>query len=77
MLYLYQFQIIFTKKSRIITSKNLKTGVNVVALVNRFNVSSVKSWTAIFSIHASKSPVIIMNQLKSVYNSPLNPARLN
>ena len=27
-------------------------------------------WAAIFCIHASEVPVIIMNQLKSVYNSP-------
>ena len=50
---------------------NRKIGVNVVGLVNRFQTSSVKCWTAIFCIHVVKGPVIIMNQLKSIYNSPL------
>ena len=26
-----------------------------------------------FCIHASKGPVIVMNQLKSTYNSPFKP----
>ena len=30
----------------------------------------MKCWTTNFSIHASECPVIIMNQLKSVYNIP-------
>ena len=30
----------------------------------------MKCWTTNFSIHASKCPVFIMNQLKSVYNIP-------
>ena len=53
-----------------IASNNRKTGVNVVALVNRFLTSSVKCWTVIFCIYANKNPVIVMNQLKSIYNSP-------
>ena len=53
-----------------ITSNNRKTGVNGVALMNKFEPSSVKCWTANFCIHASKGPVIIMNQLNP--NRPLN-----
>ena len=52
-----------------ITSNDRKTGVNVAALVNRFYTSNVKCWTANFGIYASKGAVIIMNQLKSIYNS--------
>ena len=33
--------------------------------------SSVKCWTANVCIHAGKGPVIIMNQIKSFYNSLL------
>ena len=40
---------------------NRKTGLNVVALVNRFQTSSVKSWNANVCIHASKGPVFTMN----------------
>ena len=47
-----------------------KVKVNVVALVNRFLTSSVKCWTANFCIHTNKGPVIMMNKLKSIYNSP-------
>ena len=56
----------------IIASNNWKIGVNTAALVNRFQTSSVKCWTANFFIHASKGLVIIMDQLKSIYNSPFN-----
>ena len=45
-------------------------GMNFVVLVSRFQTSSVKCWTANFCIHASEGPVIIMNQLNSIYNSP-------
>ena len=55
--------------SRIITSNNRKTGVNVLGLLNRFSTSSVKCWTVNFCIHASKGPVIIISQSKSIYNS--------
>ena len=41
-----------------------------VALVNRFLISSVKCWTANFCIHTNKGLVIMMNKLKSIYNSP-------
>ena len=44
--------------------------VYVLGLFNRFSTSSVKCWTVNFCIHASKCPVIIMYQLKSLYNSP-------
>ena len=44
-----------------ITSNNRKIGVNVVALVNRFSTSSVKSWIAIFCIYARRGPVNIMH----------------
>ena len=47
-----------------ITNNNWKTGVNILALVNRFRTSNVKCWTANFCVLASESPVIIMNQLK-------------
>ena len=30
----------------------------------------MKSWTPNFCVHAIKGPIIIMNQLKSIYNSP-------
>ena len=40
--------------------------MNILALV-----ISVKCWTASFCIHASKGQIIIMHQLKSIYNSPL------
>ena len=55
-----------------ITSNHRKTGVNFVALVNRFETSRVKCWTTIFCDLASEGPdiIIIMNQLKSIYNSP-------
>ena len=53
-----------------ITSNNWKTGVNVVDLMKRSWTWSEKYWTANFCIHASKGPVIIMNQLQSIYNSP-------
>ena len=43
--------------------------MNVLALVNRFKTSSVKCWTANFCIHAGKGLVIIITQLKSIYNS--------
>ena len=42
--------------------------MNVVALANRFSTSSVKCCTPTYCIHARKGPVIIMNQLKSIYN---------
>ena len=54
--------------TKLITSNNRKTDENVVALANRFWTSSVKCWTT--NIHASKGPVIIMNQLIFFYNSP-------
>ena len=50
------------------TNNNRKTGVNVVPLVNRFWTSSVKCYTVNFCSHVSKGPVIIMNQIKSIYN---------
>ena len=53
-----------------ITSNHRQTGVNVLGLLNRFSTSSVKCWTVNFCIHASKGPVVIMHQLKSLYNSP-------
>ena len=53
-----------------ITSNHRKTGVNIVVLVNRFRTSSVKCWAVNFCIHASKGPVVIMRQLKFIYNSP-------
>ena len=37
-----------------ITSNHRKTGVNFVALVNRFETSRVKCWTAIFCDLASE-----------------------
>ena len=60
--------------SACITSNHWKKGVNVVAVANRFGTSSVKCWTPYFCIHAGKGPVIIMNQLKSIDNSPLKDA---
>ena len=56
-----------------ITTKNRfyrKTGVSVVALVNRFLTLSVKFWTANLCTHASKGQFIIIDQLNSIYNSP-------
>ena len=47
-----------------------KIDVDVVALVNKFYTSSVKCWTANFCIYAIKGPVIIVNQLKYINNSP-------
>ena len=44
--------------------------MNAVALVNRFQTSSVKCWIANFCIHTSKGPAIIVNYLKSIYSSP-------
>ena len=35
----------------------------------------MKCWTTIFCIHASKSPVITMHQLNSIYNS--SPSQIN
>ena len=55
----------------IITSNHWQSGVNVLGLLNRFSTWSVKCWTVNFCIHASKCPVIIVHQLKSLYNSPL------
>ena len=43
--------------------------MNVLGLLNRFSTSSVKCWTVNFCIHVSKGPVIIMKQLKCLYNS--------
>ena len=43
--------------------------MNVVVLVNRFLTSNLKCWTANFYIHGGEGLVIIMNQLKSIYNS--------
>ena len=69
--YDFYFQLMListnTESSNGITSNNWKTGVKVLALiVNRFQTSSVKCWTANFCIRASKDPVIIMSQLKSI-----------
>ena len=52
-----------------ITRNHRKTGVNSVALVNRF-LKTLKCWIANFCIHDGKGPVSVMNQLKSIYNSP-------
>ena len=57
----------------IIASNNRKC----CSLINRFETSSVKCWTANSCIHASRGPVIIINQLKSVYNSPFKDWYLN
>ena len=57
----------------IITSNNRKC----CSLINRFENSSVKCWTANSCIHASRGPVIIINQLKSVYNSPFKDSYSN
>ena len=53
-----------------ITSNDRQTGVNVLGLLYRFSTLSVKCWTGNFCIHASRGPVIIMHQLKFLYNSP-------
>ena len=58
----YHIQVKMVILKIFITSKNWKEGVNVVALVNRFKPYSVKCWAAIFCI-------IIMTQLKFIYNS--------
>ena len=52
-----------------ITSNHRQTGVNVLGLLNRFSTSSVKCLTVNFCIDASKGSVIIIHQLKSLYNS--------
>ena len=52
-----------------ITSNNRKIGVNIVDLVNRLSTSGVKYWTVNFVSLLVKGPVIIMNQLKLIYNS--------
>ena len=52
-----------------ITSNNRKTGVNVVALLNRLNLK-IKMSDCQFCDLASEGPDIIMYQLKSIYNSP-------
>ena len=51
-----------------ITSNNQKTGVNVVALVNRFETLRVKCWTANFCDLASEGSFIFMHQSKSISN---------
>ena len=48
---------------------------NVAALAKRFWTLSVKCWTANFCIYASRGPLIIMNQLKSLYNSPFKDSQ--
>ena len=48
-------------KNRYITSNYWKTGVNVVALVNRFLTSRVHHYTANFCDLASEGPDFIMH----------------
>ena len=55
---------------RSITSNHRQIGVNIIALLNRFEPSSVKRWTTNFRIIPSESPVIIMHKLNAIYNSP-------
>ena len=45
--------------------------MNVVALVKKILNLKCKMLNCEFCICASKGPVIIMNQLKSIYNSPV------
>ena len=45
--------------------------------LNRLSTSSVKCWTVNYCIHTSKGPVIIMYQLKSLYNSPFKDSDLH
>ena len=49
----------------------------VLGLSNRFAPSYVKYWIVTFRIHVSKGPVIIMNQLKSLCNSPFKNSFLH
>ena len=44
-----------------VTSNHRQTGVNVLCLLNRFSISSLKCWTVNFCTHASEGPDIIMN----------------
>ena len=51
--------------------------MNIVAIVNRFETLRAKYWTAKLCFHASKGPVLIMTQLKFIYNRPFKNLHLH